>query len=109
MSATAAEPGIAAAAAVHHLLLSYGADVTSEWRAGSTRYARGGAVFAVAKPFARRCDVAFRRFSRARSKRVLSAKGRLPFLPYLVEMEAPGDLDTELRAWLRESYEIAGE
>ena len=104
-----ADPGIETAAALHHLLLSFGADAASEWKAGSTRYARNGHLFAIVKPLARRCDVAFRRFSRARSKRVLSAKGRLPFLPYLVELEAPGDLDHEVRAWLRESYEIAGE
>lgn len=61
------------------------------------------------KPLARRCDVGFFKLGRARSKRILSAKGRLPFVPYLVEVEAPGDLDSELRAWLKESHDLAVE
>jgi len=96
-----------AAATLHALLVGFGDDVTLEHKAGQMRYARGGRLFCILKPMARRCDVAFRRFSRARSRRVLAARGRLPFLPYLVEVEAPGDVDSELRAWLRESYEIA--
>lgn len=104
-----ADPPIEAAAALHHLLLSFGADVSSEWKAGGTRYAREEKLFAIVKPLARRVDVGFFKFGRARSKRILSAKGRLPFVPYLVEVEAPGDLDSELRAWLRESYDLAGE
>lgn len=104
-----ADPALEAAAVLHHVLLSFGPDITSEWKAGGTRYARGEKVFAIVKPLARRCDVGFFKFGRARSKRILSAKGRLPFVPYLVEVEAPGDLDSELRAWLGESYDLAGE
>ena len=109
---------------LHSLLVGFGDDVTLEHKAGQMRYARQGRLFCILKPTAKRVDIAgpkardrtnpagfvrvgFRRFSRARSKRVLSARGRLPFLPYLVEVEAPGDVDSELRAWLRESYEIA--
>lgn len=96
-------------AILHHLLLGFGADVASAWKAGSVRYSRGGSLFAIVRPMARRVDVGFGKLGRARSKRILSAKGRLPFLPYLVELEAPGDIDGELRAWLRESYDASGE
>lgn len=103
------DPAIEAAALLHHLVLSFGADVISEWKAGSVRYSRGARIFCVVRPLANRVDVGFHKFGRARAKRILSAKGRLPFVPYMVEAEAPGDVDTELRAWLRESYDMAGD
>lgn len=104
-----ADPAIESAAVLHHLLFGSGADVTSDWKAGGVRYARNGTLFALVKPLAKRVDLGFLKLGRARSKRILSAKGRLPFLPYLVEIEAPGDIDTEVRAWLRESYDLAAE
>ena len=104
-----ADPAIESAALLHHLLLALGADVASEWKAGGVRYTRAGRLFCIVKPLAARVDLAFMKFGRARNKRILSAKGRMPFLPYLVEIEAPGDVDTEVRAWLRESYDMAGE
>jgi hypothetical protein len=60
------------------------------------------------KPLAHRVEVGFAKLGRARSRRILAARGRLPFVPYLVEVEAIGDVDTELMAWLRESYDTAG-
>lgn len=96
-----------AAALLHHILLSLGDDVTSEWKAGGVRYARNGRLFAIVKPMSRRVDVGFFKLGRARSKRILHAKGKLPFVPYRVEIEAAGDVDTELRAWLQESYELS--
>lgn len=105
---TGDDPSIASTALLHHLLLAMGDDVASEWKAGGVRYARGDRLFAIVRPLARRVDVGFFKFGRARSKRILHAKGKLPFVPYRVEVEAPGDVDTELRAWLRESYESAG-
>lgn len=101
----APDPAIVAAAKVHELLLSFGGDVTSKWKASTIRYARGGELFAVVKPLARRVDVGFWKLGRARNKRILDARGKLSFAPYLVEVEAAGDIDSELRAWLRESYE----
>lgn len=78
--------------------------------ASSTRrYHKGERLFAVTRPLARRVDVGFHKLGRARSKRILHARGRLPFVPYLVEIESPGDVDHELLAWLRESYDLAGE
>ena len=103
------DPAIEAAAVLHHLLISYGSDVASEWKAGGVRYARGDRLFCIVKPLAKRVDVGFSKMGRARNKRILAAKGRLPFVPYLIEIEAPGDVDSEVRAWLRESYELAGE
>jgi hypothetical protein len=105
----AVDPALEAAAALHHHLLSFGPDIAVEHRAAQMRYHHAERLFCIVKPLARRVDVGFHKFGRARSKRILSAKGRLPFVPYLVEVEAPGDVDTELRAWLRESYEIARE
>jgi len=104
-----ADPSIESTAVLHHLMLSFGGDVASDWQGGAVRYARADRIFCIVKPLATRVDIGFRRLGRARSKRILSAKGRLPFLPYLVEIEAPGDIDSEVRAWLRESYEIAAE
>ena len=104
-----ADPAIGSAALLHHVLLEFGADVASEWKAGAVRYSRGGRLFAIVKPMARRCDVGFFKSGRARSKRILHARGKLPFVPYRVEVEAPGDVDSELRAWLRESYDLAEE
>lgn len=98
-----------AAAMLHETIVGFGADVALEHKAGQMRYARAGRLFCILRPLSTRNDVAFRKLGRARNKRILSAKGRLPFLPYLVEVEAPGDLDSELRAWLRESYDLAGE
>lgn len=103
------DPATEAAAFLHTSLAGLGEDVAVDHKAGQMRYLRGGRLFCILKPLARRCDVGFFKFGRARSKRILSAKGRLPFVPYLVEVEAPGDLDSELRAWLRESYDLAGE
>ncbi|HUR68354.1 MAG TPA: DUF5655 domain-containing protein [Candidatus Thermoplasmatota archaeon] len=103
------DPPLEAAALLQHLLTSYGPDVTSEWKAGCVRYARAGQLFCIVKPLAKRCDVGFFKFGRAGSRRILAARGRLPFVPYLVEIEAPGDIDTKLRAWLRGSYEAATE
>lgn len=98
-----------AAALLHSLLVGFGEDVALEHTAGQMRYARGGRLFCVLRPMAKRVDVGFFKLGRARSKRILHAKGKLPFVPYRVEVEAPGDVDSELRAWLRESYELAGE
>lgn len=103
------DPAIQTAGMLHELLVGMGPDVAVEHKAGQIRYARQGRLFCILKPLAKRVDVGFHKFGRARSKRILQAKGRLPFVPYLVEAEAPGDLDTELRAWLRESYDLAGE
>jgi hypothetical protein len=127
-SSASAPDGIRIAAALHELLLSFGADVTSEWRAGAVRYSRrpsqmarhlsgrtetdeepSGVPFVIVKPFARRADVGFTKLGRARATRILAAKGRLPFVRHLVEVEALGDIDRELRAWLREAYETAAE
>lgn len=98
-----------AAAVLHTLLVGFGEDVALEHKAGQMRYLRNGHLFCILKPMARRVDIGLFKLGRARSKRIASAKGRLPFVPYLVEVEAPGDVDTELRAWLKESYELAGE
>ncbi len=93
-------------ALLHRRLLAFGPDVAHERRGGLDRYARAGRLFCLLRPLARRTDVAFTRLGRARSKRILDAKAaRLPTLPYRVVVEAPGDVDTELLAWLRESYE----
>lgn len=97
------------AAILHTLVVSLGEDVALEHKAGQMRYARNGRLFCILKPMARRVDVGFMKFGRARSKRILHARGKLPFVPYRVEVEAPGDIDSELRAWLKESYELAGE
>ena len=91
---------------LHRRLLSFGPDVACEARGGRLRYGRAGRLFCLLRPMATRVDVAFTRLGRARSKRILDARAaRLPFLPYRVVVEAPGDVDTELLAWLRESYE----
>lgn len=93
-------------ALLHRRLAAFGPDVSVEARGGLVRYARAGRLFALLRPLATRVDVAFTRLGRARSKRILDAKAaRLPALPYRVAVEAPGDVDTELLAWLRESYE----
>lgn len=99
----------AAASALDARLRAMGSDVAVAERAGTRRYHRGERLFAVLRPFARRVDVGFFKLGRARSKRILHAAGTLPFVPYRVEVEAPGDIDSELLAWLRESYETAGE
>lgn len=91
---------------LHRHLVAFGPDVAHEERAGAHRYHRGGRPFAILRPLRTRVDVAFTRLGRARSKRILDARAAgLPFLPYRVVVEAPGDVDTELLAWLRESYE----
>jgi hypothetical protein len=90
-------------------LEALGPDVVVAVASGTRRYHRGERLFAVARPLARRVDVGFFKLGRARSKRILGARGRLPFVPYLVPIEAPGDLDGELLAWLRESYDLAAE
>lgn len=91
---------------LHRRLVAFGPDVAHETRAGLVRYFRNGDVFCILRPLSTRVDVAFRRLGRARSKRILDAKAaRLPLLPYRVIVEAPGDVDTELLTWLRESYE----
>jgi hypothetical protein len=117
-----------AARVLDALLRGYGTDVAVQDEGGFRKYgrvcaaaspsslrsvgsrrgdARLGVPFAVVRVLTSRVDVAFRRWSRARSKRVLDARAAgMPHLPYRVIVEAPGDLDTELRAWLRESYEI---
>lgn len=106
---TAAAPPAPAAVALgllHRHLLSFGPDVSREERGGLVRYLRGGRPFALLRPLRSRVDVAFTRLGRARSKRILDARAaRLPLLPYRVVVEAPGDVDTELLHWLRESYE----
>ncbi len=95
-----------ALALVHREALSFGRDVRVVDRAGSRRYMRGQRVFLLVRPLKRRLDVAFRRLGRARSKRILDARtAGLPFLPYRVVVEAAGDVDSELRLWMRESYE----
>lgn len=91
---------------LHRRLAAFGPDVTVEDRAGTRRYHRAGEPFCILRPLATRIDVGFRRLGRARSKRILDARtARLPLLPYRVVVEAPGDVDTELLTWLRESYE----
>ena len=98
-----------AARVLHERLAAFGPDVQVAVASGTRRYHRGERLFAVVKPLATRADVGFHKLGRARSKRILHARGRLPFVPYLVEVEAPGDVDHELLAWLRESYALAGE
>jgi len=99
-----------AAATLDALLRGYGADVTVEARAGTLRYQKAGRPFALLRPLKRRVDVAFRKWGRADHDRILDAKAAgLPFLPHRVVVEAPGDVDTQLRAWLRESYELIEE
>lgn len=73
------------------------------------RYKRNGALFCILRLMAKRVDVGFYKLGRARSRRILHAKGKLPFVPYRVEVDAPGDLDSELLAWLKESYDLAAE
>lgn len=102
-----------AASVLHDRLLAMGKDVTVERVAGTRRYHRAGAVggerpFAVMRPLATRVDVGFHKLGRARSKRILHAAGKLPFVPYRVVVEAAGDVDAELLAWLQESYESSG-
>lgn len=94
-----------AAAVLDARLRAFGSDVEVAERAGTRRYHRGDRLFAVVKPMATRVDVGFFKLGRARSKRILHARGALPFVPYRVVVEAPGDVDSELLAWLRESYE----
>ena len=98
-----------AARALHERLGGLGPDVVVAVASGARRYHRGERLFAVVKPYARRVDVGFHKVGRARSRRILGARRRLPFVPYLVEVEAPGDVDQELVAWLQESYDLAGE
>lgn len=98
---------VEAHAALHRRLVGFGTDVVHERRAGTDRYFRAGRLFALLRPMKTRVDVAFTRLGRARDKRILDAKAaRLPGgLPYRVVVEAPGDVDSQLVAWLRESYE----
>lgn len=98
-----------ALAALDRALRSLDARVAPEERAGTLRYAVPGArAFAVLRPFARRVDVGFTRVGRARSKRILDARtGRLPGVRFRVVVEAPGDVDSELRSWLAESLELS--
>lgn len=98
-----------AAGMLHTHLVGLGDDVALEHKSGQMRYHRAGELFCILRPMAKRVDVGFYKFGRARSKRILHAKGKLPFVPYRVEVEAPGDLDTELLAWLGESYDLAAE
>ena len=92
--------------ALHRRLVAFGPDVAVEERGGLVRYRHAGRLFCILRPLATRVDVAFTRLGRARSRRILDAKAaRLPSLPYRVVVEAAGDLDSELAAWLRESYE----
>lgn len=84
--------------------------VAVEERAGTVRYLRDGRAFAVVRALSRRVDIGFNKIGKARSKRILHARtGRLPFVAYRVVVEAPGDVDAELLAWLRESHDLAGE
>lgn len=97
-----------AAAILDATLRAYGDDVRVETRAGIVRYLRGEAPFALARPLRSRLDVAFRKVGRADHKRILDARAaRLPLLPHRVVVEAPGELDSQLLHWLRESYEWA--
>lgn len=101
---------VEAAASLRSRLLSLGADVTCEERAGTQRYSRNGTLFALLRPLATRVDVGFSKLGRARSTRILDAKSAgLPFVRHRVIVEAPGDIDTELLSWLKEGYEGAGE
>lgn len=86
-----------------------GRDVAAVTKAGTHRYHRGARLFAALRPLATRVDVGFHKLGRARSKRILHARGKLPFVPYRVVVEAPGDVDGELVAWLQESYELSAE
>lgn len=88
-------------------LLALGPDVVVEAASGTRRYRRGGRLFCVVRALRSRVDVGFHKLGRARSRRVLHARGRLPFVPYLVTVESPGDVDRELLAWLGESYDLA--
>jgi len=98
----------AAAEFLDRTLRRFGPDVTVETRNGFVRYHRGGAPFAVLRPLARRVDVGFRKVGRADHDRILDARAaRMPLLPHRVVVEAPGDVDSQLMAWLRESYEWA--
>lgn len=119
----------AAAATLRAHLLAMGPDVAVRDAAGTARFERGGRLFCLLRPLARRVDVGFTKLGRAagaprraedadapagassaRSPRILDARAaRLPFVRHRVVVEAPGDLDAELRAWLREAYELAAE
>lgn len=92
---------------LHERLVAFGDDVTSEWKASTIRYERNGKLFAILKPLSKRVDVGFNKIGLARNKRILTAPGRLPFVRHVVSVEAPGDLDSQLLLWLRESYENA--
>lgn len=99
-------PASDAARLLHEALLRFGPDVTLEEHAGLRRYLRGGRLFAAARPMATRVDVGFSRLGKARSKRILDGTvARLGGVRHRVVVEAPGDVDTELMSWLRESYE----
>lgn len=98
-----------AAQLLERALLAMGPDVSARDAAGTRRYERAGRAFAIVRALKTRVDVAFLRLGRARSKRILDARAaRMPALPYRVVVEAPGDVDSELLAWLRESYEAVG-
>lgn len=91
-------------------LAALGADVERDERAGRVEYCRGGVLFAALRGNTRRVHVGFSRLGRARSTRILhGATGRLPGLRHRVVVEAPGDVDSELLAWLGESYEVAAD
>ena len=109
---------------VDERLRALGRDISVVDRSGTRRYHRSpqarirtdaaasvehrvDKLFAVVRPLATRVDVGFYKLGLARSKRILHARGHLPFVPYRVEVEAPGDVDRELLAWVTESYELS--
>lgn len=91
-------------------LRAFGPDVAVSVATGLWRYHRGERLFALLRPLATRVDVGFTKLGRARSQRILDARAaRLPFVRHRVVVEAPGDVDRELLAWLREAYETASD
>lgn len=97
-----------ALAILDRYLSGLGPDVSREERSGLVRYSRGGVVFAVLRPNSRRVHVGFSRLGRARAPRILQAStGRLPGVRHRVVVEAPGDVDSELLAWIAESFDVS--
>lgn len=87
-----------------------GPDVARDATAARIVYRRGDEPFAVLRGTPRVVHVGFTRLGRARSTRILDARtAGLPFVRHRVVVEAPGDVDSTLLAWLDESYANAGE
>ncbi|HWG92100.1 MAG TPA: DUF5655 domain-containing protein [Candidatus Thermoplasmatota archaeon] len=95
-----------AATLLHRALLSLGPDVAHTDSGGFHRYWRGDQVFAVLRVMKTRVHVGFNKLGKARAKRILHAEtARLPHVHHRVVVQHPADVDSELLAWLQESYE----